>query len=178
MNFKLNKTAATLMVALLGSSFAAAWLVRQDGTGNVQAIEIKTATGLKNADFQALATSGGFSFMLDRSVDYTVPCVKNGTGTKSYPLFHVTETNVPMTGTPKFNSAGAVRAFDLNRASGGTIVIRNASNQVVSNAKCPPSTKHSQTEKTLITPVSGVGLTVSYMDGNGNTQTVPITPTP
>lgn len=133
-----SKPVATLAIALIGSVFGAAYLVRADGSGNISKDEIKSALGLTEYQFQNKAKSGGFTFILDRSVDYSVPCREIGTkGPIFYYDFHSVESNVPMNQIPRFNGNGDVTGYKLSRGVGGTITVTDAGGQPVERAHCP-----------------------------------------
>ncbi|HSH94580.1 MAG TPA: hypothetical protein VK968_10585 [Roseimicrobium sp.] len=156
------------MIAIIGSTFGAAYLVRADGSGSISKEEIKTALNLTEYQFQNKAITGQFKFTVNRTVDYSVPCREVGTTSPIfYYNFHSIESNVPMNSIPRYNDMGAVTGFKLNRATGGTITVTDAGGQPVMRAHCPDGYEYpgGPTEPTgpdtIITPKQG-GLIVNH----------------
>jgi hypothetical protein len=164
-----NKAIATLLAASLGSVFGAAYLVRPDGSGNISKDEIRAALDLTDYQFQKKATSGGLTFTLNRSVNYSVPCREVGTnGPTFYYDFHAVETGIPMNAIARFNSFGKVVGFKLSRVEGvGTMEITDAGGNPVLRAHCPEGFEYTggidepNGEDTIINVKKG-GLVVNH----------------
>lgn len=156
---KLFKSVLCFSVVFSLSSLGAAWLVRADGTGSVDKEEIKSALTLSEYQFQNKAANGGFTFRLNRTADYSVPCVAGDVTT--WRNFRVVESDVPMNASPRINGQGKVISFHLDRGVGGTIVVRDASGNVVDKAACGDGETHSTVERTTIKVRKG-GLVVNH----------------